>query len=121
MPPMLSRRNKSEVPQHPGKILEKAIIDMDMHVLQFAKIIGVSKFHLNDLIDGKDSINRASAGKFGRYFRNGSGAWLRMQEIYDNHIKNAAEEPAEPIVEETKPDNEDPTKPSRSRGTKSHM
>jgi addiction module HigA family antidote len=116
MPPLLSRNNKNAVPQHPGKILHKAILDSDLHVLQFAKIIGVSKFYLNDLIDGKDNINRASAGKFGRYFRNGSGAWLKMQDLYDKHIKanpGALIEVAAPLVE--------PVKPSRARGSKSHF
>tara|TARA_R110002126_G_scaffold269998_1_gene413704 strand:- start:4286 stop:4636 length:351 start_codon:yes stop_codon:yes gene_type:complete len=115
MSPLLSRINKNAVPQHPGIILHKAILDSDLHVLQFAKIIGVSKFYLNDLIDGKDNINRASAGKFGRYFRNGSGAWLKMQELYDKHI----EANPDAIIEMSAPKST-PAKPSRARGSKSH-
>ncbi len=68
MPPLKTKISAGEAPQHPGEIIHKAIKDSNLHVLQFSKIIGLSKFYINDLIDGKERINRASAGKFGRYF-----------------------------------------------------
>ena len=59
----------------------------------------MSKFYINDLIDGKERINRASAGKFGRYFKNGSGAWLTMQNLPDDWVASGGEIAPEPEID----------------------
>lgn len=120
MPSFKSKISAGNVPQHPGEIIHKTIQDNNMHVLQFSKATGMSKFYINDLIDGKERINRASAGKFGRYFGNGSGAWLTMQKLHDDWVKSGGVIEAKKVTkEEIKPD-ETPPRLSRSRGMKSH-
>lgn len=120
MSPLKSRKSTNDVPQHPGKILHKAIKDSNLHVLQFSKITGMSKYYINDLIDGKENINRASAGKFGRYFKNGSGAWLTMQKLHDDWIAQGGKPAPEATAKvEAKITDESP-RLSRSRGMKSH-
>ena len=120
MPSFKSKISTSDAPQHPGAIIEKAMKDSNLHVLQFSKIIGISKFYINDLIDGKERINRASAGKFGRYFKNGSGAWLTMQKLHDDWLENGGEFAPELVVDPKPEIPEEPPRLSRSRGMKSH-
>ncbi|MEO9460326.1 MAG: hypothetical protein ABJE63_10310 [Lentilitoribacter sp.] len=120
MPSFKSKISTSDAPQHPGEIIQKAMKDNNLHVLQFSKIIGMSKFYINDLIDGKESINRASAGKFGRYFKNGSGAWLTMQKLHDDWVANGGETIPELVVDPKPETPEEPPRLSRSRGMKSH-
>ncbi|MEW7009758.1 MULTISPECIES: HigA family addiction module antitoxin [unclassified Lentilitoribacter] len=76
-------KQKNDDPEHPGLILQRAMKDHNMTPLAFAKAIGISKMELEKLFDGKTSITRATAGKFGRYFGNGSGAWINMQALWD--------------------------------------
>lgn len=120
MPSFKSKISTSEAPQHPGAIIQKAMKDSNLHVLQFSKIIGMSKFYINDLIDGKERINRASAGKFGRYFKNGSGAWLTMQKLHDDWLANGGEFAPEKTIEIEPVITDEPPRRSRSRGMKSH-
>lgn len=80
---MFTRHNDDETPEHPGVILERAMKDHSMTPIAFSKTIGISKMELEKLFNQKTSINRASAGKFGRFFGNGSGAWLKMQALWD--------------------------------------
>lgn len=120
MPPLKTKISKGEAPQHPGKIIHNAIKDSNLHVLQFSKIVGMSKFYINDLIDGKERINRASTGKFGRYFKNGSGAWLTMQKLHDDWVTNGGEIAPEPEIDPEPETPEEPPRLSRSRGMKSH-
>lgn len=80
---MFTRQNDNEAPEHPGIILERAMKDHRMTPIAFSKAVGISKMELQKLFQGKTSINRASAGKFGSHFGNGSGAWLKMQELWD--------------------------------------
>lgn len=120
MPPLKTKISAVEAPQHPGEIIHKAIKDSNLHVLQFSKIIGLSKFYINDLIDGKERINRASAGKFGRYFKNGSGAWLTMQKLHDDWVKSGGTIAPKQIVEKDTETPDEPPRLSRTRGMKSH-
>ncbi|MBO6918899.1 MAG: hypothetical protein JJ858_10755 [Rhizobiaceae bacterium] len=120
MPPLKTKISAGEAPQHPGEIIHKAIKDSNLHVLQFSKIIGLSKFYINDLIDGKERINRASAGKFGLYFKNGSGAWLTMQKLHDDWVKSGGVIAPQQSVEEDTETPDEPPRLSRSRGIKSH-
>lgn len=120
MPPLKTKISAGEAPQHPGEIIHKAIKESNLHVLQFSKNIGLSKFYINDLIDGKERINRASAGKFGRYFKNGSGAWLTMQKLHDDWVKSGGVFEPKTITEDETETPESPPRLSRSRGMKSH-
>jgi plasmid maintenance system antidote protein VapI len=120
MPSFKSKISAGNAPQHPGEIIHKAIQDSNMHVLQFSKATGMSKFYINNLIDGKERINRASAGKFGRYFGNGSGAWLTMQKLHDDWVANGGEIAPEPEIDPEPETPEEPPRLSRSRGMKSH-
>lgn len=76
-----SKANK--IPEHPGVIIERAMKDHAMTPISFSKAVGISKMQLDDLFKQKISINRALAGKLGSYFGNGSGAWLKMQALWD--------------------------------------
>lgn len=84
---MFTRHNDNEAPEHPGVILERAMKDHKMTPISFAKAVGVSKMELEKLFKQKTTINRATAGKFGSFFGNGSGAWMKMQALWDKHEK----------------------------------
>ena len=72
-----------KTPEHPGIILERAMTDQRMSPITFAKATGISKMQLDQLFKQELSINRALAGKLGSYFSNGSGAWMKMQALWD--------------------------------------
>lgn len=76
-----SKANK--VTEHPGVIIERAMTDQRMSPISFAKSTGISKMQLDQLFKQELSINRALAGKLGSYFGNGSGAWMKMQALWD--------------------------------------
>lgn len=78
-----SLRDPHRRPTHPGAILDDAIKDVGITMVEAARRIGISRQHLYDICSEKKPINKDVAARIGKSLGNGAGLWLRMQANYD--------------------------------------
>ncbi|MCH8209223.1 MAG: HigA family addiction module antidote protein [Nitrospinae bacterium] len=70
-------------PQHPGKsIMVACLKPYDLTVTEAAKILGVSRQALNNVINGHAAISPEMAFRLSRAFGGTAEVWLRMQFAY---------------------------------------
>lgn len=71
-------------PTHPGFLPADAVIPATgRSKTGIAKLLGISRPQLYDILDEKRPVSPAVAVKLGRLFGNGAGLWARMQAAYD--------------------------------------
>jgi antitoxin HigA-1 len=71
-------------PPHPGRIIREEILQpLGLSVTSGAKILGVSRQALNNLVNGRAGISPQMAVRLGKAFGASSQTWLRMQSNYD--------------------------------------
>ncbi len=71
-------------PPHPGlAVREDCLEPLGLSVTQAAKILGVSRQALNNLVNGKAGITPEMAIRLDKAFGGGAEVWLRMQTSYD--------------------------------------
>jgi addiction module HigA family antidote len=71
-------------PAHPGRIVRNACLDpLGLSVTEGAKILGVSRQALNNVINGKAGISPEMAIRLSKAFGSTAETWLRMQLAYD--------------------------------------
>ncbi len=77
-------RHPSIVPTHPGEILETIIIPATgKSKAEIARLLGISRQTLYDILGQKQAVTPAIAVKLGKLFGNGATLWLRMQAAHD--------------------------------------
>jgi addiction module HigA family antidote len=77
-------RSATRRPTHPGFLLADAVIPATgRSKTEIAKLLGISRQQLYDILDEKRPISPAVAVKLGKLFGNGAGLWARMQAAYD--------------------------------------
>ena len=71
-------------PMHPGELLREEILPaVDRPKAEIARLLGVSRQHLYDILDERKPVTPAMAVRFGKLFGNGPELWLDLQSAYD--------------------------------------
>src|ERR1700691_1053457 len=71
-------------PPHPGRSIRNACLEpLDLSVTEGAKLLGVTRQTLNNIINGKSGISPEMAIRLTKAFGSTEETWLRMQIAYD--------------------------------------
>ena len=71
-------------PMHPGELLREEILPaLDRPKTEIAKLLGVSRQTLYDILAGKQPVTPAMALRLGKLCGNGPDLWLNLQKRYD--------------------------------------
>src|SRR5437899_10486632 len=71
-------------PAHPGRIVRNACLQpLGLSVTEGAKVLGVSRQALNNIVNGKSGISPEMAIRLTKAFGSTPETWLRMQIAYD--------------------------------------
>jgi addiction module HigA family antidote len=79
-----SRRHPSLAPAHPGELLREIMIPATgLAKAEVARLLGISRQHLYDIMAEKKPVTPETAVRLGKLFGDGPGIWLRMQSEFD--------------------------------------
>jgi addiction module HigA family antidote len=71
-------------PPHPGRSIRNACLEpLGLSVTEGAKVLGVTRQTLNNVINGKSGISPEMAIRLTKAFGSTPETWLRMQVAYD--------------------------------------
>lgn len=71
-------------PPHPGRCVRHDCLEpLGLSVAEGAKVLGVSRQALNNLVKGHGGISAEMAIRLDKAFGGGADTWLRMQAAYD--------------------------------------
>ena len=71
-------------PMHPGELLREEILpSLGRPKTEIARLLGVSRQTLYDILDEKQPITPAMALRFGKLCGNGPDLWLNLQKRFD--------------------------------------
>ncbi len=71
-------------PTHPGEILREDILPAIRNSrADVARLLGISRQHLYDVLNEKKPVTPRMALRLGRMFGNTPDFWLRLQQEYD--------------------------------------
>ena len=71
-------------PTHPGRIVRHDCLEpLGLSVTEGAKVLGVTRQALNNVINGKSGISPEMAIRLSKAFGSTPETWLRMQLSYD--------------------------------------
>jgi antitoxin HigA-1 len=80
----IARRNPNLCPIHPGAILREDMLPATGKTkVEIARLLGISRQHLHDIMNEKKPISPEVAVRVGKLFGGGAGIWVRMQAEYD--------------------------------------
>ena len=79
-----AKRNPNRCPTHPGALLrDDAIPATGRSKVEIAKLLGLSRQHLYDILNERKPVSPVVAVRLGKLFGDGAGIWTRMQAAYD--------------------------------------
>lgn len=71
-------------PVHPGRIVRSSCLGpLNLSVTDAAKILGVTRLTLNNIVNGKSGISPEMAIRLSKAFASTPEMWLRLQLAYD--------------------------------------
>ena len=71
-------------PPHPGLSVKHDCLEpLELTVTEGAKVLGVTRQGLNNLVNGKSGISAEMAIRLDKAFGGGAETWLRLQVAYD--------------------------------------
>ena len=71
-------------PPHPGRSIRTACLEpLGLSVSEGARVLGVTRQALNNVINGKSGISPEMAIRLAKAFGSSAETWLRMQLAYD--------------------------------------
>jgi addiction module HigA family antidote len=71
-------------PMHPGELLRDEILPaLDRTKTEIARLLGVSRQTLYDILEEKQPVTPAMALRLGKLCGNGPDLWLNLQKRYD--------------------------------------
>lgn len=77
-------RHPSIEPAHPGELLGEIVIPgTGKSKAEIARLLGISRQTLYDILNKKQPVTPAIAVRLGKLFGDGAGVWVRMQGAYD--------------------------------------
>jgi addiction module HigA family antidote len=75
-------------PMHPGELLREDVLPaLSRPKTEIAKLLGVSRQTLYDIIDEKQPVTPAMALRLGKLCGNGPELWLNLQTAYDLSVE----------------------------------
>lgn len=81
---IVAKRNTRRRPTHPGALLREDILPaLHKPKAEIARLLGISRQHLYDILGEKKPISPDVAVRIGKLLGNGPGLWVRMQADYD--------------------------------------
>ncbi len=82
---MTKRSIKRGIPAtHPGELLREDVLPaLGKSKTEIAKLLGISRQTLYDILDEKQPVTAAMALRIGKLCGNGPDIWLAMQRAYD--------------------------------------
>ncbi|WP_320243130.1 HigA family addiction module antitoxin [Cognatiyoonia sp. IB215182] len=81
---MMMTRDLKRCPTHPGELLREDVIPATKRSKsEIAKLLGVSRQHLHDVLAERKPVSPEFAVRLGKLFGNDAGLWIRMQGAYD--------------------------------------
>src|SRR2546425_11577158 len=81
---MRKKKMPIKTPPHPGLSVRYDCLEpLGISVTQGAKILGVTRQALNNLVNGKAAISPEMAIRLDKAFGGGAETWLRLQAAYD--------------------------------------
>ena len=79
-------------PAHPGRSIRNAcLVPLGLSVTEGAKLLGVTRQALNNIINGKSGISPEMAIRLTKAFGSTEETWLRMQIAYDLAVARKGE------------------------------
>jgi addiction module HigA family antidote len=79
-----AKRAPSRAPTHPGELLREDILPaLGKSKSEIARLLGVSRQTLYDVLDENQSVTPAMAIRLGKLCGNGPELWIRMQTAHD--------------------------------------
>jgi addiction module HigA family antidote len=79
-----AKRDPNRCPTHPGALLRDEMIPATgRRKAEIARLIGISRQHLYDILNERKPVSPAVAVRLGKLFGDGAGVWTRMQAAYD--------------------------------------
>jgi antitoxin HigA-1 len=77
-------RHPSIEPAHPGELLAEIMIPATgRSKAEIARLLGISRQTLYDILNCKQPVTPAVAVRLGKLFGDGPGIWVRMQAAHD--------------------------------------
>lgn len=71
-------------PPHPGlSVRHDCLEPLGLSVTEGARVLGVARQTLNNLVNGKSSVSAEMAIRLDKAFGGGAETWLRLQAAYD--------------------------------------
>ena len=71
-------------PPHPGlSVRHDCIEPLDLTITEAARVLGVTRQALNNLVNGKAAISPEMEIRLDKAFGGGADTWLRLQAAYD--------------------------------------
>ena len=71
-------------PPHPGRSIRTACLEpLGLSVTEGAKVLGITRQALNNVVNGKAAISPEMAIRLAKAFGSTAETWLRMQVAYD--------------------------------------
>ena len=71
-------------PPHPGRVVREDCLEpLGLSVTDGARVLGVTRQTLNNLVNGKSGISPEMAVRLAKAFGSNEETWLRMQLNYD--------------------------------------
>jgi len=83
MPLYKPARPLERCPSHPGAVLDDIIPATGKSKAEIARLLGISRQHLYDIVREKKPVSPVVAARLGKLFGDGPAIWLRMQAAYD--------------------------------------
>ncbi|TKA84367.1 HigA family addiction module antitoxin [Sulfitobacter sp. 15WGC] len=93
-------RNPNRCPTHPGELLREDVIPATgKSKAEIARMLGVSRQHLHDLLAERKPVSPEVAVRVGKLFGTAPLFWIRMQGAYDAwHASRAVDVSAIPTL-----------------------
>ena len=71
-------------PPHPGRIVRQDCIEpLGLTITEAAKVLGVTRQALNNVVNGKAGISPEMAVRLSKAFGGSAAMWIRLQSNYD--------------------------------------
>jgi addiction module HigA family antidote len=76
-------RDPNRAPTHPGALIEDILVDLPQSKAEIARMLGISRQHLYDILNERKPVTAATAVRLGKLFGDGPDIWLHMQAAHD--------------------------------------
>ncbi len=71
-------------PPHPGRVVRQDCIEpLGLTITEAAKVLGVTRQALNNVVNGKAGISPEMAVRLSKAFGGSAEMWIRLQSNYD--------------------------------------